>query len=534
MISVLTADGGKWVKAVVTELRHRQEHWCPDFFCAYMVLVEYDMTPDGVSYGSPVREDDERVIRSYGEPPRFAVGARIECMGPKGWVPGTVCKHWCMGKEGELLPYSVDLDGSGMTVAVWHDGDEAIRQMPDDVLDPWEDGDGVEAAYDLLLEGKALPEASGEGGGTSADARSDVLARCKTEKARVAAMVRQLLEAAEGAPDALIGRRVRVRGLEGDTDLNGRIGTAKRYLPSRGRFEVHFERPSKVVGVRDVNVEPATPKPTVTCPICMEVKMDDPLGPAKKGPQGGCATVTMCCGKVVCESCHAKVMCSRHVADGFPPCPFCRAPTGYVDDSADDQCMKRLLKRRASQADPIAMYNLSASYDMGRYDLPTDYQASISWAALSASAGHVRAMNNVGYACRDGEGVRADAARALRWWRRAAVHNHVSSIWALGRAYRDGLGVNADLPTAKKWFRRGTELGDFECKRDLAMLPPPHGEGSIQPEEEVASLLGASGQKQDEMLRGMPPEVLSMLMGEFQREEGYAGSEGEDSDSESL
>jgi len=74
---------------------------------------------------------------------------------------------------------------------------------------------------------------------------------------------------------------------------------------------------------------------------------------------------------------------------------------------------KAQLKRRATAGDPVAMYNLSASYDAGRFGLPRDYAASLAWAATAARiGGHVRAMNNVGFAFRHGEGSAADPARA--------------------------------------------------------------------------------------------------------------------------
>ena len=110
----------------------------------------------------------------------------------------------------------------------------------------------------------------------------------------------------------------------------------------------------------------------------MDVRLTDPLGPARKGPGEGSATVTLCCGKVVCKECHDKYMLGGmdREAQTFPPCPFCREPTGYMDEHADKRLERDLLKRRATHGDPLAMYNLSGSFDKGHHGLPVDHQAS--------------------------------------------------------------------------------------------------------------------------------------------------------------
>lgn len=301
-------------------------------------------------------------------------------------------------------------------------------------------------------------------------------------------MLEQVLSTAEAclSPHVLVGLRVRIGGLEGRADLNGKVGTATRFAADRDRYEVALA-PSTgpwskraasngpVVGVRGVNLTLAE-APMVTCPICMDVEMTDPLGPAKDGPAEGCATVTNCCGKAVCPSCHEQYMARNtdFVGKKLPPCPFCKSPTGYFDEAADDVEMRSQLKRRASQADPIACYNLSGSFDAGRLGLPVDYRASAAWAAVAAMAGpHVRAMNNLAFALRDGEGVKVDHRRALAWFRRAAEMGHVGSVWAMGKACAEGLGLPlgcADVDEAAKWFARGAEMGDYACQFDLARL----------------------------------------------------------------
>jgi len=290
------------------------------------------------------------------------------------------------------------------------------------------------------------------GDAAAVDALGDAVAACPSEARRVALMLEQVLATAEEATrrHPLVGRRVRVHGLSGSAELNGQRGTAVRYAPERERYEVRLDDgqdgKSGTVGVRDVNLSPEE-DPMVTCPICMDVRLTDPLGPARKGPGEGSATVTLCCGKVVCKECHDKYMLGGmdREAQTFPPCPFCREPTGYMDEHADKRLERDLLKRRATHGDPLAMYNLSGSFDKGHHGLPVDYQASLAWAALAAMVGgHVRAMNNVGFALKEGEGIPAGAPRAGSRAARCSATSRASGRSA--RRMRTGLASRATSP----------------------------------------------------------------------------------------
>ena len=45
---------------------------------------------------------------------------------------------------------------------------------------------------------------------------------------------------------------------------------------------------------------------------------------------------------------------------------------------------------------------------------------------------------------RDGKGVKADAATALRWYRKAAEAGDGFAMYSIGRAYTEGSGVEVD------------------------------------------------------------------------------------------
>ena len=80
MYSIGTCEGGKqWLPALVHSHEFRQDDWCPGFVCAYSVLVDGDVTPDGMQIASPVREDDDpcRVGNLQNKPAYFCILANL-------------------------------------------------------------------------------------------------------------------------------------------------------------------------------------------------------------------------------------------------------------------------------------------------------------------------------------------------------------------------------------------------------------------------------------------------------------------------
>ena len=332
---------------------------------------------------------------------------------------------------------------------------------------------GLKACYDLFIA--RLEERA------RADALTNAVAECNTDTERSTLMVGQILTAASDAlgDHVLVGRKVVIHGLESESALNDQHGTAVRFVEAKGRYAVQLEGGDKLV--RGVNLRPAEGY-KVTCPICMEAEVDNPLGPPSNlhpGATEGVGLVASCCGKMTCDKCHTNMMQQAVATTGTtPPCPFCRAPTGGLDPLVSDSINREHLLRRAKQGDAVAMYNLSGSFDRCLNGLPRDYQASAAWAAMAAMRGHVRAIHNLASSLRDGEGVRADFRLAFQWETRAAELDMISSMLNLGTMCLNGHGVGADLASAAKWFKRGKRMGDSKCAFHVARLPPPHGEGT--------------------------------------------------------
>ena len=94
-------------------------------------------------------------------------------------------------------------------------------------------------------------------------------------EARAAAAATHV-EAAAPTPN-LSGRRVRIFGLKGRPELNGRCGVAGRFDAAKGRYEVAVEREAEAVLLKPANLQEICanpnpnpiPKPSLSCPLTL-------------------------------------------------------------------------------------------------------------------------------------------------------------------------------------------------------------------------------------------------------------------------
>ncbi len=88
-----------------------------------------------------------------------------------------------------------------------------------------------------------------------------------------------------------------------------------------------------------------------------------------------------------------------------------------------------------------------------------------------AWAGDAEAMVALGGLLERGEGVRRDAAAALRLYQRAAGDGHTGAMVCAGELLLDGApGVVEDARQARSWFERAARLGDSQAAMHLSSL----------------------------------------------------------------
>ncbi len=126
-----------------------------------------------------------------------------------------------------------------------------------------------------------------------------------------------------------------------------------------------------------------------------------------------------------------------------------------------------------------------AAYKSGDYA-----EARAIWEQLAA-AGNTTAMINLSNLYGQGQGVPADAERALAYTRDAAEAGDSRAQYELGMAYERGEGVEHDLDEASAWFSRAARQGDADAQFALGvMLATGYGKGPehATPAQRLAAL----------------------------------------------
>jgi hypothetical protein len=74
---------------------------------------------------------------------------------------------------------------------------------------------------------------------------------------------------------------------------------------------------------------------------------------------------------------------------------------------------------RAGKGDPESQFLMGAAYQQG-LGVELSLEKAVSWYSKAAAAGHVTAMNNLGYMLAHGHGVAPDIGKARFWWGQAS------------------------------------------------------------------------------------------------------------------
>ncbi|EJK71002.1 hypothetical protein THAOC_07596 [Thalassiosira oceanica] len=128
-----------------------------------------------------------------------------------------------------------------------------------------------------------------------------------------------------------------------------------------------------------------------------------------------------CCLKRVCDGC---VLAARK--RGMWDCPFCRAPM------PKEEHVPSMIQKRADKGDPVAIWDLGAIYEYGKYGLVKDMTRAIELYERAAELGAKEAHYNLGNLYAIGDNVEKDMDKAIRHYEAAAMRGHVSARFNLG------------------------------------------------------------------------------------------------------
>jgi len=94
----------------------------------------------------------------------------------------------------------------------------------------------------------------------------------------------------------------------------------------------------------------------------------------------------------------------------------------------------------------------------------------------AAVAGHVGAMNMLGWLYETGYGTPTDYAKARAWYEKAAANSHAPSMVNLARLHREGWGTPQDYAKARELYEKAAAAGNADGMAGLGWLHQ-HGWG---------------------------------------------------------
>lgn len=87
-----------------------------------------------------------------------------------------------------------------------------------------------------------------------------------------------------------------------------------------------------------------------------------------------------------------------------------------------------------------------------------------------AEAGDASAMNSLGCAYHNADGVERDYARAMQWYKQAAEKGEPYAMCNIAVLYRYGKGVEKDLETAFRWYLKAAKLGHAAAEESIGIF----------------------------------------------------------------
>lgn len=95
-------------------------------------------------------------------------------------------------------------------------------------------------------------------------------------------------------------------------------------------------------------------------------------------------------------------------------------------------------------------------------DSNPELRQSVALALKAAERGHVKAMNNLVVAYRDGEGVQQSDDKAVEWAERMIKLESGRGYYHMGTFLEQGIGVKPSKEKALAYFRRAADLGNAQ------------------------------------------------------------------------
>ena len=164
------------------------------------------------------------------------------------------------------------------------------------------------------------------------------------------------------------------------------------------------------------------------------------------------------------------------------------------------------LTQAAEKGQAVAQYRLGTLYERGQ-GVPADAAKAVHWYELAANQGNRKAMHNLAVAYASGAGGKKDMAEAARWFAKAAALGLSDSQFNLAVLYERGDGVPQSLVDAFKWYSIAAAAGDTESKARISVLQTQLGDADKAAANKSAASFRAAPLNRS---ANVPPEPIDL------------------------
>lgn len=181
----------------------------------------------------------------------------------------------------------------------------------------------------------------------------------------------------------------------------------------------------------------------------------------------------------------------------------------------------KLMLQSADMGHTYAMNELALIFGYGKQDVPVDLKRSIAFLDAGVARDDIYAINFLGQAYLDGQGVERDTGKAKQLFELADSKGHPSAAANLGRMYRDGTGLDKDAAKAAQLLETSVWRGDAAAASDLSIMAAEAGDGVTA--ARFASLSAAlnfrgGGEQARDLLRGIKAAAKKKALAQFKSE----------------
>lgn len=151
------------------------------------------------------------------------------------------------------------------------------------------------------------------------------------------------------------------------------------------------------------------------------------------------------------------------------------------------------LTLKANAGDANAAFALGAMHERGN-GVRQNAAEAVKWYRKAAEQGHAAAQFNLALILAKGRGVAANPVEAAKWYERAAAQGDVQAATNLGILYAQGKGVKQDMAQAARWFKQAAEAGNPMAEYNLGLLYSDQmfSEGKTEAEDDKQAALWLS------------------------------------------